>query len=45
MQGTGFPENYEQAYVWWDLVAAQSNENAKSYKSKLAKQIISSQIA
>ena len=42
--GEGVPEDKVLAYMWWNLAAANGNENASKNKGIIAKGMTSSQI-
>ncbi|MEI7936625.1 MAG: hypothetical protein WCK27_08065, partial [Verrucomicrobiota bacterium] len=43
--GKGGPKDYAQAYAWFDIAAAQGNQNAAGQRSKILKEMIPEQIA
>ena len=43
--GTGVPEDYVQAYKWWNLAAAAGNADARKYKGNVAEKMTKEQIA
>jgi len=43
--GKGGPKDYAQAYAWFDIAAAQGNQNAAGRRSKILKEILPEQIA
>ena len=43
--GEGVPKNDAEAYFWWNLAAAQGNENAKTNRDIVEKKMTREQIA
>lgn len=43
--GEGVPEDYVEAYMWWDLAVAQGEEGAKKNKGILSARMTKEQIA
>ena len=43
--GASVPEDFVEAYMWWNLAAAQGDEEAKQNKGILSKQMTKEQIA
>jgi TPR repeat protein len=43
--GEGVPENAAEAYSWWNLAAAQGQENARSSRDEVEKFLSREQIA
>ena len=43
--GIGVPEDIVLAYMWWNLAAAQGNENAQALKGFLEPEMTREQIA
>ena len=44
-KGTGVPEDYVQAYKWWNLAAAAGNASAVKNKNMVAEKMTKEQIA
>ena len=45
VNGEGVPEDYVQAYKWWNLAAAQGDKNARKNKKIIRKEMTPSQIS
>jgi TPR repeat protein len=44
-EGSGVPQNYVEAYKWFNLSAAQDNRKAKAYREKIGNKMTTEQIA
>ena len=43
--GQGVPKGYSQAYMWFNLAAAQGDEDAAKHRDKLAEKMTPGQVA
>jgi len=43
--GQGIPQNYIQAHMWFNLAAAQGNDNAQKNRDLISKRMTREQIA
>ena len=43
--GHGVPQDYMEAYMWWNLAAAQGNGEAREKRDIVAKMLTASQVA
>ena len=43
--GKGVPQDYVQAHMWFNIAAAQDNENAREQRDIVAKRITPAQVA
>ena len=44
-EGLAVLQDFVQAHMWWNLAAAQGNENARANRDKIAEQMNAVQIA
>jgi len=44
-EGNGVPQNYVEAYKWFNLSAAHDNRKAKAYREKIGRKMATEQIA
>jgi len=42
--GTGVPQNYVRAYMWWSVSAAQGDEDSRSNRDRVADRLTPEQL-